>query len=108
MCVPPKTWNIAHKPLLVAIYLINRIIYSKEASRPQRKQLLPLVPKDAIQKEASPKETSPKEDIPKEASPKDASPKEAVLNAPTSLPPLMMRATAHTIKHPQNGHHTGK
>jgi hypothetical protein len=68
MCVPPKTWNIAHKPLLVAIYLINRIIYSKEASRPQRKQLLPLVPKEAISKEAIPKE--------------------AILNATTCLCPL--------------------
>jgi hypothetical protein len=73
MCVPPKTWNIAHKPLLVAIYLINRIIYSKEASRPQRKQLLPLVPKEAISKEAISKE---------------AIPKEAIINATTCLCPL--------------------
>jgi hypothetical protein len=63
MCVPPKTWNIARKPLLVAIDLIIRHPYSKEASRPQRKQLLPLVLKEAI-------------------------PKEAILNAPTSFHPL--------------------
>jgi hypothetical protein len=69
----PKTWNIAREPLLVAINLINRILYSKEASRRQRKQLLPLVPKEAISKEAISKE---------------AIPKEAILNAPTSLRPL--------------------
>jgi hypothetical protein len=45
MCVPPKTWNIAREPFVVAIYLINRNIYSKEASRPLSKQLLSLVPK---------------------------------------------------------------
>ena len=31
MCVPPKTWN-AREPLLVAINLVNRILYSTEAS----------------------------------------------------------------------------
>jgi hypothetical protein len=67
MCVPPKTWNIAREPLSVAIYLIIRHPYSKEASRPQRKQLLPLVLKEAISKEAIPKEAIPKEAIPKEA-----------------------------------------
>jgi hypothetical protein len=72
MSVPPKTWNIACEPLLVAIYLIIRHPYSKEASRSQRKQLLPLVLKEAI---------------PKEAIPKEAIPKEAILNAPTSLRP---------------------
>jgi hypothetical protein len=91
MCVPPKTWNIAREPLLVAIYLITRHPYSKEASRPQRKQLLPLVLKEAISKEA----------IPKEAIPKEAIPKEAILNAPTSFhpSPLRMRTTVHTIKY---------
>ena len=88
MCVPPKTWNIAREPLLVAINLINRILYSKEASRPQRKQLLPLVPKEAISKEAISKEAISKEAISKEAIPKEAIPKEAILNAPTSLLPL--------------------
>jgi hypothetical protein len=79
MCVPPKTWNIAREPLLVAIHLIIRHPYSKEAtSRPQRKQLLPLVLKEAISKEA----------IPKEAISKEAIPKEAILNAPTSFHPL--------------------
>jgi hypothetical protein len=83
MCVPPKTWNIAREPLLVAIYLIIRHLYSKEASRPQRKQLLPLVLKEAISKEAIPKE---------------AIPKEAILNAPTSfhsLPPKDENNRAH-------------
>jgi hypothetical protein len=78
MCVPPKTWNIAREPLLVAIYLIIRHQYSKEASRPQRKQLLPLVLKEAI----------PKEAISKEAIPKEAIPKEAIIIAPTSFHPL--------------------
>ncbi len=78
MCVPPKTWNKAREPLLVPIYLILRYPYSKEASRPQRKQLLPLVLKEAISKEA----------ISKEAIPKEAIPKEAILNAPTSFHPL--------------------
>jgi hypothetical protein len=97
MCVPPNTWNIAHEPLLVAIYLIIRHPYSKEASRPQRKQLLPLVLKEAISKEAFSKEA-----ISKEAIPKGAIPKEAILNAPTSfhpLPPIRMRTTVHTIKY---------
>jgi hypothetical protein len=78
MCVPQKTWNIAREPLLVAIYLIIRHPYSKEASRLQRKQLLPLVLKEAISKEA----------ISKEAISKEAIPKEAILNAPTSFHPL--------------------
>jgi hypothetical protein len=69
--------------MLVAIYLIIRHPYSKEASRPQRKQLLPLVLKEAISKEAISKEA-----IPKEAIPKEAIPKEAILNAPTSFHPL--------------------
>jgi hypothetical protein len=77
MCVPPKTWNIAREPLLVAIYL-KRHPYSKEASRPQRKQLLPLVLKEAISKEAIPKEVIRKEAIPKKAIPKEAIPKEAI------------------------------
>jgi hypothetical protein len=104
MCVPPKTWNIAREPLLVAIYLMYIILYSKEASRPQRKQLLPLVPKEAISKEAISKEAIlkeaiSKEAISKEAIPKEAIPKEAILNAPTSLrpSPLMMRRTVRTI-----------
>jgi hypothetical protein len=88
MCIPPKTWNIAREPLLVAIYLIIRHPYSKEASRPQRKQLLPLVLKEAISKEAISKEAILKEAIPKEAIPKEAIPKEAILNAPTSFHPL--------------------
>jgi hypothetical protein len=83
MCVPPITSNIAHEPLLVAIYLIIRHPYSKEASRLQRKQLLPLVLKRAISKKAISKEP-----IPKEAIPKEAIPKEAILNAPTSFHPL--------------------
>jgi hypothetical protein len=74
--------------LLVAIYLIIRHPYSKEASRPQRKQLLPLVIKEAISKEAISKEAIPKEAIPKEAIPKEAIPKEAILNSPTSFHPL--------------------
>ncbi len=82
MCVPPKTWNIAREPLLVAIYLIIRHPYSKEASRPQRKQLLPLVLKEAISKEAISKEA-----ISKEAIPKEAIPKEAILNVSTSFHP---------------------
>jgi hypothetical protein len=49
------------------IYLIIRHPYSKEASCPQRKQLLPLVLKEAISKEAISKEAIPKEAIPKEA-----------------------------------------
>jgi hypothetical protein len=98
MYVPPKTWKVARGPLLVAIYLIIRHPYSKEASRPKRKQLLPLVRKEAISKkaiskeaipkEAIPKEAIPKEAIPKEAIPKEAIPKEAILNAPTSFHPL--------------------
>jgi hypothetical protein len=32
MCVPPKTWNIARKPLVVVIYLIN--INSPETETP--------------------------------------------------------------------------
>jgi hypothetical protein len=59
MCVPPKTWNKARKPLLDAIYSINIILYSKEANRPQRKQLLPLVPKEAIAKEVLPLQVLP-------------------------------------------------
>jgi hypothetical protein len=82
MCVLPKTWNIAREPLLVAIYLIIRHPYSKEASRLQRKQLLPLVLKEAISKEAILKEA-----ISREAIPKEAIPKEEILNAPTSFPP---------------------
>jgi hypothetical protein len=78
MCVPPKTWSIAREPFLVAIYLIIRHPYSKEASCPQRKQLLPLVLKEAISKEAIPKEAIPKEAIPKKAIPKEAIPKEAI------------------------------
>ena len=75
MCVPPKTWTIAREPYAAATYLIRSNPCSKEASRPQRKQLLPLVPKEAI----------PKEAIPKKAIQKEAIPKEAILNAPTSL-----------------------
>jgi hypothetical protein len=107
MCVPPKTWSIAREPLLAVIYLIIRHPYSKEASRPQRKQLLPLVLKEAISKEeiskeAIPKEAIPKEAIPKEAIPKEAIPKEAILNPPQPLStpsPLRMRTTVHTIKY---------
>jgi hypothetical protein len=86
MCVPSKIWNITREPLLVEVYLIIRHQYSKEASHPQRKQLLPLVLKEAISKEAIPKE---------------AIPKEAILNAPTSFhpSPLRMRTTVHTIKY---------
>ena len=80
-CVPPKTWNIAREPLPVAIYFIKRNPYSKEASRPQRKQLLPLVPTEAISKEA----------ISKEAISKEAIPKEAILNAPTLSAPTMAK-----------------
>jgi hypothetical protein len=36
MCVSPKTWSIACEPLLVAIELIIRHPYSKEASRPRK------------------------------------------------------------------------
>jgi hypothetical protein len=93
---PSKTWNIAYEPLLVAFYLIIRHPYSNEASRPQRKQLLPLVLKEATSKEAISKEA-----IPKEAIPKEAIPKEAILNAVTSFHPcpLRMRTTVHTIKY---------
>jgi hypothetical protein len=85
--------TVAFEPLLVAINLVNRIIYSTEASRPQRKQLLPLVPKEAISKEAISKEAISKEAISKEAISKEAISKEAIskeaiLNAPTSLRPL--------------------
>jgi hypothetical protein len=77
VCVPPKTWTIAREPYAAATYLLRSNPCSKEASRPQRKQLLPLVPKEAI----------PKKAIQKEAIPKEAIPKEAILNAPTSLRP---------------------
>jgi hypothetical protein len=74
MCVPPKTWNIAREPLVVATYLIIRHPYSKEASRPQRKQFASFgTRKEAISKEAISKEAIPKEEI---------------LNAPTSFHPL--------------------
>jgi hypothetical protein len=108
MCVPPKTWNIAREPLLAATYLIKNTPIFKgskspakeaiaflftEASRPQRKQLLPLVlkeanSKEAISKEAISKEAISKEAISKEAIPKEAIPKKAILNAPTSFHPL--------------------
>jgi hypothetical protein len=65
------------------IYLINGNPYSKEASRPQKKQLLLLAPKEASSKEASPKEASSKE-----ASSKEASPKKQFSTPPTSLRPL--------------------
>ena len=68
MRVFPKTSNIAREPLVVMINLINGNPYSKEASRPQKKQLLLLAPKEASSKEASPKEASSKEASPKEAS----------------------------------------
>jgi hypothetical protein len=97
MCVPPKTWN-AREPLLVAINLINIILYSTEASRRQRKQLLPLVPKEAISKEAISKEAISKEAIPKEAISKEAIPKEAIPWKQFSTPPPLSAPSPHYKK----------
>ena len=98
MCVPPKTWNIAREPLLVAIYLINRILYSKEASRRQRKQLLPLVPKEAVTKEAVTKEAVRKEAVTKAAVTKEAVTKEAVSRKQFSTPPPLSAPLPHYKK----------